>query len=247
MTRPFHPAELTGLDGSAPPQGELAELAPVARRIEAAFGARDVHPSVGFVDRVMSAVASEPVPQPAIAAGLAVRGRRPRALVRSLGDMWRVATTGGRPFAVRAQAAAFVLVAFVALSSLSGIATVGAWQWLVPAVPQSGAPTAVPPTPSATTTQTASPSPEPSTSPEPTRSPEPSATPELPSSSSGPSETSSGDHQTGSPSRAPGSTPTPRPTDTPEPTETAQPTQTPNPTETPHPSDGSTDRSSDSS
>ena len=242
MSRTFRPAELSGSDDSAPTAAELAELAPVARDIETAFAAGDVHPSTGFVDRVMSMITAEPVPHPAIAVGLAVRGLRPGALLRSLGDMWRVAMTGGRPFVVRAQAGALVLAAVVALTSLSGIAAAGAWQLLAPSVLQPGAQTPVPLIP------TPSPSVEPTASPEPTRSPDPSTTPTpaLPSSSGGPSETPSGDRPSESPSRAPGPTPTARPSERPGQTETPQPTQTPGSTETPHPTDGFTDGLRDS-
>ena len=244
MNRSFRSAELTGLDGPAPTAAELAELAPVARGIEAAFGAQDVHPSAGFVEGVMAVIGTEPVPHPAIAVGLAVRGLRLGAIARSLGDMWRVAATGGRPFTVRAQAGAFVLATIVAVTSVGGIAAAGAWQFLTPHILQSWSSTEAPPTPPVTGTPSPSLVAEPSASPDPSRSAEPGSTPQPTSSSSGPSETPSSGPPSESPSRTPSSTP--RPTETPGQTETPQPPQTPNPGETPHPSDGSTDRLSNS-
>ena len=54
------------------------------------------------------------------------------ALVR---DSWRLAWSGGRPLAVRAQALAFVLLAAVALGSLGTLGAVGVGRLLSPATP----------------------------------------------------------------------------------------------------------------
>ena len=61
-------------------------------------------------------------------------------MAAALADSWRVAFSGGRPFAVRAQAAAFVLIVVVALGSLGGIAAVGAARLLEPAPSQVASP-----------------------------------------------------------------------------------------------------------
>lgn len=106
MTGRFEPDELRGVDqgASAASSSDLAEAFAAAREIERQVAADDVHPSVGFVDSVMARIVAEPRPQPAIAAGAAVRRGRFRAAIRALADTWEVATSGGRPFAVRAQA-----------------------------------------------------------------------------------------------------------------------------------------------
>ena len=221
MTRPFHPSELSGGDGAEPTSAQLGEAMLAARALESELGASDVHPSADFADRVMGAIAVEPRPQPAVAAGLAMRGGRVGAMVAALADSWRVAFSGGRPWAVRAQAAAFVLVAIVAIGSVGGIVAVGAVRLLTPPSPSPSRPVVGPTT-------------RPSDSP---RSPDvarPSPTAELPTPSTEPSET-------------PDATDSAEPTDgedsgkTPEPTKTARPTRTPHetpePTETDEPND----------
>ena len=146
MNRPFHPSELSDVDGSGPTTAELAEALAVARDLESNLAADDIHPSAAFVDRVMGAVVLEPLPQPAIAAGTALRGGRLGAMAAALGDSWRVAFSGGRPFAVRAQAAAFVLVIVVAMGSLGGITAIGAVRFLEAAPSQVAVPPASLPT-----------------------------------------------------------------------------------------------------
>ena len=136
MSRPFHPSELSGADDGEPTSAELGEAVAAARSLESQLAAADVHPSADFVDRVMRAVVAEPRPQPAVAAGLAMRRGRFGSMVAALADSWRVAFSGGRPWAVRAQAAAFVLVAILAIGSLGGIMAVGAVRLLAPAPSQ---------------------------------------------------------------------------------------------------------------
>ncbi len=82
----------------------------MARELEALAAASHVKPAAGFADRVMNAVASEPLPQPARAFGAAVGARRLGAALASIGDAWRVVVSGPTPLAVRAQALALVLV-----------------------------------------------------------------------------------------------------------------------------------------
>ncbi len=217
MTGPFHPSELSDADGGGPTTTELADALTVARDLEANLAAGDVHPSATFVDRVMGAVALEPLPQPAIAAGTALRGGRLGAMAAALADSWRVAFSGGRPFAVRAQAAAFVLIVVVAMGSLGGIAAVGAVRLLQPAPSQVASPP--PSVPVVTAPQPdRNPSIEPSDRTGPTATPKPTDS-EEPEASEEPSETpeatetdkSSGDGR---------GTQTPRPNRTPRPSET---------------------------
>ncbi|HSS35004.1 MAG TPA: hypothetical protein VLR93_01925 [Patescibacteria group bacterium] len=220
MSRPFHPSELIGADGGVPSSAELRVALQAARTLEFRLGGRDVHPSAEFADRVMAAVAVEPRPQPAIAAGLAMRRGRFGSMTAALADSWRVAFSGGRPLAVRAQAAAFVLVAVLAAGSLGGLAAVGAVRVLAPAprqIPLQGpilptiGPTHEPPAPTAQPTPTAA---LPTPSARPTDEAQPTGAP--------------GASRTDGPGKAPGPTKTPRPTrtprDTPEPTETEDPT-----------------------
>ena len=100
--RPFGPDELDGVAGLRP--DELAAEARLARDLEgiAARGRRA--PSSDFTDRVMAAVAAEPVPAPVIAAGSALRHGAALGFLASLRDSFRVAFGGGFPVAVRAQA-----------------------------------------------------------------------------------------------------------------------------------------------
>ncbi len=242
MSRPFQPSDLSGLDDVEPTQAELAEVAAVARQVEGLSASEGVHPSAAFVESVMGAVAAEPLPQPAIAAGIAARRGRFGAMFAALAGSWRVATSGDRPFAVRAQALAFVMVAVLAVGSVSGAAAVGAWQLLAPHPVPTIAPTQdqePSPTlrPEPTTSPEPSPSPEPSESVEPSGSPEPSETAE-PGDTAEPASTD--DHGgSGSSSRTPAPTrrPTPEPTRTPRPSDTPEPSETPDggkPTETPH-------------
>ena len=218
MSRPFHPSELSGADGGEPTSAELGEALRAARTLEIP-ARRPGRPSVGRVRRSRhGGVAAEPRPQPAIAAGLAMRRGRLRSMTAALADSWRVAFSGGRPVAVRAQAAAFVLVAILALGSLGGLAAVGAVRLLAPA--PSPAPLLPTIRPAASTAPTAQPTP----------------TAGLPTPSAGPTE----DGQ-------PAGSPEPSGTDdsgkTPEPTKTPRPTRTPRgtvqPTETEDPTDDS--------
>jgi hypothetical protein len=205
MTRPFHPSELSGADGGEPTSAELGEALATARAIETQLAAADVHPSTAFADRVMGAIAAEPQPQPAVAAGLALRRGRIGTLVAALADSWRVAFSGGRPLAVRAQAAAFVLVAILAAGSLGGIGLVGALDILAPNRSPS-------PPPSQVALPTPSPTLGPSETSQPTDTTEPTETPEA--------------SETPEPSETPEATRTARPSRTEHPNETPEPAET---------------------
>jgi hypothetical protein len=124
MTIPFRPAELS--DGDEPMSAvELAEAFATARELESAAMAADARPSVGFADRILAAVAAEPLPRPMARIGWAVARGRLGALMVALADTWRLAWSGGRPLAARAQALAVVVVLVVAAGAMSGLAVVG--------------------------------------------------------------------------------------------------------------------------
>src|SRR5918996_4736136 len=147
--RRFHPAEI---DLAA---DELTTgLLETARDLEAYAATGMAAPTVGFEDRVMAAIADEPMPRP-------TRGLGFIATVR---EAWAVAFGAGRPLAMRAQALALLLVLAVAVGSVGSVAVVGASRLLGPAVP--------PPT-----TPTPAPRPSPLPSPLVTPSPSPSVTP----------------------------------------------------------------------
>ena len=176
MTGPFRPGEL---DGAGEPLRlvEQAQALATARELEAAVMAADVRPTPGFSERVMAAVATEPLPRPVVAFGLAARQGRARAAFGALVDTWRLAWSGGRPLAARAQALAIVAVLVLAVASVSGVAIAGVAGML-------GRSTVVPPSPQlivAPPSEKVSPSPkrsaEPSAPPKPPANPEPTATP----------------------------------------------------------------------
>ena len=197
--RRFDPSELA--DGE-PGDGETAaaELLAVARDLEAFARSESVTPSVDFEDRVMAALADEPPPRPIGARGVL-------GLVALVRDAWRLAWTGGRPLAVRAQALAFVLLAAVALASVGAVTAVGVGRLLSEVAP----PLSITPTPLPTPVPTMLPSPSPSISPTP--SPTPTASPTEgtaePTETAEPTQTG-GDG--GGDSSGPGSGGTPRPT-----------------------------------
>jgi hypothetical protein len=126
--RRFDPGELTGSGEPEPSVAELAEALAVARDLESLPAEPGVRPTAGFEDRVMAAVATEPAPRLVIRPGSAVRGGRAGALLLAIRESWAVATRGGRPMVVRAQALAFVLLAVLAAGSVTGLGamTVGA-------------------------------------------------------------------------------------------------------------------------
>src|SRR6185369_2347706 len=85
-----------------------------------------VLPSEGFADRVMAAIAGEPLPQPVRAFGLALLAGHLRAAGSALTDAWRTISSVPAPLAVRAQALALVLVVVVGSLAVATGATVGA-------------------------------------------------------------------------------------------------------------------------
>ena len=188
------------------PDDEARAAAEMTRDLEGVAAVADIRPPVGFVDRVMAAVAFEPLPQPARAFRVALLGGRLRPAVASLGDAWRVLGGGSRPLIVRAQALALVLVVTIGSLAIAGGATVGAID-LLSAI----APVLPPPTTPVPAEPTASPSPTPS----------PSSTPDTPPDAS----------PDASPTPVATETTRPTPTETPALTERPR-TATPRPTAT---------------
>ncbi len=248
MAGPQRPGQLRPGELDAPdlgPAGE-AELLGVARDLEWLALREDVGPGPDFVDRVMVAVSREPAPRPVVAAFGAARRRSPLGALTALGDLWRVAFTGGRPFAARFPA--ITLVVLLVLGSVgvgaAGAGALAGWLGRNPeARPDASPIVAASPVPSASPSPPASP-PE-SASAEPTGQPRVSASPEttgVPVIVATPAATR--DHMarptdtprpTDRPTQTPESTSPPIPTPTPTVTPTPTPTPTPRPTETPDP------------
>jgi hypothetical protein len=159
------------------PDDEDRVAAEMTRDLAGVAAAIDIRPPAGFVDRVMAAVASEPLPQPTRAFKVALLGGRLRPAIASLGDAWRVLGGGSRPLIVRAQALVLVLVVTIGSLAIAGGATVGAID-LLSAI----APVSPPPTTPVPTEPIASPLPSPSPSwtpdPSPDASSDTSPTPE---------------------------------------------------------------------
>jgi len=195
--------------------GEQAQAMATARELEWLAATDDVAPSTGFVDRVMAAVAAEPTPRPVSAAATAARKGAVLGVLAALGDLWRVAWSGGRPLAARAPAIALVLLLVVGTIG-AGAVGVGALARLLGQPAESPVPTQVasPSPPAASPSASPLPSASPSVSPsaEPSESPEPGESPE--------------------PTTPARSTASPRATETPRPTRTPRPTETPEPSET---------------
>jgi hypothetical protein len=200
--RRFDPAELrTSTAGDVgPSDAELADALGVARELEALAASDAIGPTDGFEDRVMIAIAREPAPRLVIGSASGGLGGRIGAFVASIGSAWGVATSGGRPIAVRAQALAFVLLVAVSagLLTTAGAITVGGLH-------NRG------PLPSPTVLPTPSVVPTPSVPPSPSPSPTPSAPTATPTDAAG---------ETAEPGE------TARPGRTTRPTETAEPTGT---------------------
>lgn len=206
--RRFDPSELRTDGVSEPSVAELADALGAARDLEALAVSDGIRPTEGFDDRVMAAIALEPAPRAVVSSGSAVRGSGPAAFLFAVRNAWRVGTTSGRPFAVRAQGLAFVLIVVLAAGSLAGAGAI-----VVGGLFDGNDA----PTPSVVPGPTAAPTPDVLPTPSPTSSPMPTVSP-TPTSTTGPDETA-------------------EPTKTPKPGETPRPTRTPKPGETPEPTD----------
>lgn len=224
--RRFDPSELV-VPGEAPPsQAEQADALLAARELEALAAGVIVRPTDGFEDRVMAAIATEPAPRLVVRPPSTVRGGIVASFLLTIRDSWGVATTGGRPIAVRAQALAFVLLVVVTTTALAGAGAIGVGGLLERA--QNPPPSTEPaplPTPSPT------PSPRPTVEPPAGESAEPSDTAE-PSESAEPSETTEPTETAEPESTEHASTPRPtrssEPNETPEPDDSSEPSETPN-------------------
>ncbi len=139
--RRFDQTELHGAE-QEPSSAELAEAVLAACRLESLTATVVIRPTEGFEDRVMAAIATEPAPRLMVRPGSSVRGGRPAAFLLAIRDAWGVATHGGRPIGVRAQALAFVLLVVVAAGTLTGAAAIGVGGLL--RSPQSPAPSSEP-------------------------------------------------------------------------------------------------------
>jgi hypothetical protein len=158
--RRFDPSEI---DLEIDPEG--AELLATARDLESYAASGFVTPTVGFEDRVMAAIADEPMPRPA-----------GRGLIATARDAWTIAFGPGRPVAMRAQAFGMLLALALAVGSISAVAVVGASRLLS----QGPTPPTVPspmPSPSPSPSMTPAPTPSPSTDPSATPTRAPSASP----------------------------------------------------------------------
>jgi uncharacterized membrane protein YgcG len=176
--RRFDLAELSD-DQSALTEAEVVAATAIARDLEA-IAERDDAPTVGFSDKVMAAIVAEPTPKPTRVFGAALRAGRFGTAVAAIGDAWRVAFGGGRPFAVRGQALALVLVVLIGLLGIGGGAAVGASRLLNPDVVPAPSPSPAPsvPAPSPSPAPSLVPSPAPTPSPSPTDTAEPTETAE---------------------------------------------------------------------
>ena len=236
--RRFDPAELRVPGEPDPSVTELADALAAARELEALATDPGIRPSDGFEDRVMAAIAAEPAPRLVAAPVSAVRGGRLGAFLVTVRESWAVASSGGRPMAVRAQALAFVLLVVLATGALAGasVVTVGAL------IGPNGATirpddTTNPTTPSdddlSPTTLEPTESAEPPESTEPTESAEPAETESAePGETAEPTETAE-PGKTARPGETTRPTRTPRPTETLNGHETSEPQETPEPAETP--------------
>ena len=199
-SRRFDPSELRIPGEPELTTAEQADAMLAARELESVASAAVVQPTQGFEDRVMAVIATQPAPRLVARPSSAVRGGLIGSFLATIRDSWGVATTGGRPFAVRAQAVAFVLLVAVAATASAGVGAMGVGALLDR--DRSPAPS-VQPAPSDSATPSSQPSPSPSPSIVPSASPSPSAT-----ETAEPTETS--ESETARPTK------TPKPGETPE-------------------------------
>ena len=128
--RRFDPAEVDGLV-----DGDDVQLARDLERYAAVTGRE---PGADFVDRVMAAVADEPIPSPG------VRRWTPAGILAAFGGAWQIAVTGGRPMAIRAQAMALVLIVAIGVAALGTATVVGVGSLLTPDASPSPSPSVEP-------------------------------------------------------------------------------------------------------
>jgi len=161
MSRPF-----------LPPDDEERLVQEIGRELGGIAGDSGVPAPAGFTDRVMLAVAKEPLPQPARAFGVALLAGRLRAALAALGDAWRVTIGGSTSLGVRGQALAVVMLVAVGAFAVAGGAAMGAMD-LLAQNSTAPLPSSTAPVPS-DVTPTARPNPSPDPSPSPDASQRPS-------------------------------------------------------------------------
>ena len=176
----FRPDELVGSDKELS-DPERAQALAAARELEQALSTHGVHPPAGFTDRVMAAVAREPLPRPT--GFLApLRARHSLAgVVASVRVAWSVAAGSGRPASARGVAMAYVLAVLIIGASLTGVAAIGTAGAIGILSPDSPRPSIVINGPT-TSPEPSSDTSEPSESIEPSGSLEPSESPDAPES-----------------------------------------------------------------
>jgi hypothetical protein len=170
------PRDGPGMGGSEN-EAFLMRLQVVVREMEARSLVGSLVVSDGFADRVMAAIATEPLPRGTFLAGATGVLRGALAPFAAIFEAWRVSMTRGRPLLVRLQAFALILAVAFALGSAGALAAIGAGRWLAaerhdgPAV----IPGPTPPTTEGVLPPAASPTPTPSSEPLATDAPTPSA------------------------------------------------------------------------
>jgi uncharacterized membrane protein YgcG len=181
--RRFDPAELNVPGEPELTTAEAADTLAAARDLETLASDAGIRPTDDFEDRVMAAIAAEPAPRLVATPASAARGGMLGGFLATVRRSWAIASSGGRPVAVRMQALAFVLLVVLAAGALTSVTVVTVGTLMNSSGPRpSPAPTVAPfvtPSPSpGLPTSTVSPDPTivPSDSPEPTPTAEPRET-----------------------------------------------------------------------
>ncbi len=191
----------------------LTRLRGVVREMDSMTAVGSIALSDGFADRIMAAIATEPMPHASFLAGASSAVRDLLAPFAAISEAWLVSMTRGRPLLVRAQAFALVLAVAFAVGSASALAAIGAGRWLAAEQRDNPAviPAPTPPTSEGILPPTASPTPTPTFEPVVPDAPTPSA----PSSDTGkPGTTTGSAPSTAAP--APHARRTPTPTERPD-------------------------------
>jgi hypothetical protein len=218
--RRFDVSEVGGAGtGDAPPSdAELADALAIARELESLASSDHSGPSSGFDDRVMAAIAGEAPPRFVVRPSSTGRAGVIGGLLLTVRQAWRVAFSGGRPLAVRAQAFALVAVVLLAagLLTTATAVTVGGLLQARSTPAPSVAPAPTFPTTGPTVGPSVPPSSEPT--PSPTETAEPTDTAE-PTETAEPGETARPTSADGGSGDGGGSIRTPEPGHTAEPTD----------------------------
>jgi hypothetical protein len=168
--RRFDMVELAGVA-----DGAVIDLVETARDLEVYADIGWGGPTATFEDRVMAAIAGEPAP----------RLRAELGPIATLFEAWRLAWSGGRPLAIRAQALALVVTAVVALVAVGSLGIVAASRLLAPDIPPPTIEQSPVPTPSPSPTPRESETPTPTATPDPATKQTPRPTPIEPERSAG--------------------------------------------------------------